>query len=410
MPRKRSEPVLRLHKASGRAYATFDGRRIYLGDYGSAESRETFDKLLVRWLGNGRKLPEVDAPTVAASAVCVASEPPQHTTSVSELVLAFLDEKKETSRDAETGRVSSEYGCYRAAVEPLLRLFGAELAVDIGPKKLAVVRDLFIEKGLARTTINDQVRRIRSIWRWAVAQEIVPVDSYERLRALSGLRRGKSRAREPEKRRPVSRADVDAVLPCLSGPIRAMVEVMWWTGARVGEVVQMRMCDVDRSGPVWLFRPASHKTEHRGHDRVIPLGPRAQGVLGPFLRLDPEAFLFSPLRAESERNETRSAGRETRRWPSHEPARRRARRGRPRRYRDSYTADTVRRAITRACKRLSIPAWTPHMLRHAAATRLRCEIGLEAARAVLGHKSPDMTAHYAEIDLARAADAMVECG
>jgi integrase len=50
------------------------------------------------------------------------------------------------------------------------------------------------------------------------------------------------------------------------------------------------------------------------------------------------------------------------------------------------------------------------MLRHAKATELRREFGLDAARAVLGHRSPRVTETYAEIDLNKAAAAMEKLG
>ena len=43
--------------------------------------------------------------------------------------------------------------------------------------------------------------------------------------------------------------------------LRAVVELMWHTGARPGEALRIRMVDIDRSGPVWTYKPASHKTE-----------------------------------------------------------------------------------------------------------------------------------------------------
>jgi integrase len=49
-----------------------------------------------------------------------------------------------------------------------------------------------------------------------------------------------------------------------------------------------------------------------------------------------------------------------------------------------------------------IPHWHPHQLRHAAATRLRKEHGLEAARVVLGHAGAAVTELYAEIDHEKA--------
>ena len=50
--------------------------------------------------------------------------------------------------------------------------------------------------------------------------------------------------------------------------------------------------------------------------------------------------------------------------------------------------------------------WHPNQLRHTAATLIRARFGLEAAQAVLGHASADMTQVYAERDLAKAAEVM----
>jgi integrase len=49
-------------------------------------------------------------------------------------------------------------------------------------------------------------------------------------------------------------------------------------------------------------------------------------------------------------------------------------------------------------------------LRHAAATRLRREFGLDVARVVLGHSSPVVTEIYAEADREKAAAVMRKIG
>jgi integrase len=54
--------------------------------------------------------------------------------------------------------------------------------------------------------------------------------------------------------------------------------------------------------------------------------------------------------------------------------------------------------------------WHPNRLRHTKATELRRELGLDAARAVLGHRSPQITEVYAELDVSRAAEAMARLG
>jgi integrase len=54
--------------------------------------------------------------------------------------------------------------------------------------------------------------------------------------------------------------------------------------------------------------------------------------------------------------------------------------------------------------------WHPHQLRHTAATKIRREFGLDLARVILGHRSPQITELYAELDFGRAAEVMARLG
>jgi site-specific recombinase XerC len=54
--------------------------------------------------------------------------------------------------------------------------------------------------------------------------------------------------------------------------------------------------------------------------------------------------------------------------------------------------------------------WHANRLRHATATEIRREAGLDAARAVLGHRSPQVTEVYAEVDFGKAAEVMEKLG
>ncbi len=55
MPRKPSIPAYRLHKPSGRAKVKIGQRIIYLGKYGTDESREAYAKVLADFL-SGRTI------------------------------------------------------------------------------------------------------------------------------------------------------------------------------------------------------------------------------------------------------------------------------------------------------------------------------------------------------------------
>ena len=57
-----------------------------------------------------------------------------------------------------------------------------------------------------------------------------------------------------------------------------------------------------------------------------------------------------------------------------------------------------------------VPHWHPHQLRDTAAIVIRREMGLDAARALLGHRSLGITDTYAELDQALAVEAARKLG
>jgi integrase len=190
-----------------------------------------------------------------------------------------------------------------------------------------------------------------------------------------------------------------------------MVRVRLASGCRAGEVVRMRTSDISMAGPVWEYRPATHKTAWRGRDRVILLGPSAQEVIRGLLTDDREAYLFDPCRAVRERYGPRASSRlaprgsESRSDPlSGKQEAARPKPGRP------YLVRSYQHAVARACRRAGIRPWSPLQLRHTAATAIRAKFGLEAAQVILGHAKADVTQVYAERDLSRAAEIMSHIG
>src|SRR3954467_6151279 len=57
MPRPKSTPTYCVHKGSGRAYVTIEGRQIPLGVANTPESRDAYDRIIGQWFSNGRRLP-----------------------------------------------------------------------------------------------------------------------------------------------------------------------------------------------------------------------------------------------------------------------------------------------------------------------------------------------------------------
>jgi integrase len=295
-----------------------------------------------------------------------------------------------------------------------------------------------IAAGWCRSTINNRVRRLKHVFKWAAGNELVPVVVHQALSCVAGLQQGRAAVRESEPVGSVDDAVVDATLPFLNRHVRGLVEFQRLTGCRPGEACLVRRRDLDMTGPTWLYTPARHKTAHRGQVRVIPVGPRTQAVLRAFFTPDIDDFLFSPQRAVAEFNTERSAGRATPRYASHMRRNAGKRAKNPMRPpAEKYSVASYGHAVSRACDRAFTPPaplaqregetrrewwgrltaaqraevkawrkahhWHPNQLRHSFATRVRKEHGLEAAQVLLGHSRADVTQVYAEKNAALAA-------
>jgi integrase len=334
---------------------------------------------------------------------------------VNELILAYL--RHADSYYRKNGKPTVEPGNIRLAVRPVRQLYGHTPAREFGPVALKAVRGAMAKADICRSEINRRIGRIVRAFKWAVSEELVPPSVHQALQTVPGLRRGRSDVRESQPVKPVPDAFVDAVRPHVSRQVWAMVELQRLTGMRPGEVCSMRTIDIDTSGQVWTYTPERHKTEHHGRERRVYLGPTAQAILRPWLRAELLAYLFSPAEAMAERRAEMRERRKTRVQPSQQN---RAKSRPAKRPGDVYTVESYRRAIAYGIKRVNeerakrvepeIPSWHPHRLRHSAATRLRKEFGLDVARAVLGHSSPVVTEVYAELDGAKAAEAMERVG
>jgi integrase len=377
-----------------------DGRDLYLGRYNSPDSRAEFDRLLAEWLSNGRRL---TAPAAGSDLT------------VNELILNYL--RHADAYYVKNCQPTVEPGNIRLAVRPLRQLYGHTLTQDFGPVALKAVRGAMVEADICRSEINRRIGRIVRLFKWAVSEEMVPPSVHQALQTVGGLRRGRVDVRESEPVKPVPDAFVDAIEPYVSRQVWAMVELQRLTGMRPGEVCSMRSADIDTLGRVWTYTPERHKTEHHGRERKIYLGPTAQVILRPWLRTELSAYLFSPAEAMAERRAEMRERRKTRVQPSQQN---RAKSQPEKQPGDVYTTESYRRAIAYGIKKanadraeqgeLEIPSWHPHRLRHSAASRLRREFGLDVTRAVLGHSSPVVTEVYAELDGAKAAEAMERVG
>jgi integrase len=416
MPRLSNDqlPAYRLHKQSGQAIVTLSGKDFTLGCYGSAESRQKYQRLTAEWQANGRNIP------VAKDDLIVL-----------ELISRFWKHAQTHYRKPD-GTHTSELKNYKCALRPLKRLYGSTRVSDFTPRCLKTVLAEMVTMGWARTRINRELNRLRHVFMWGVGEDLIHPSIHHGLTAVDGLKRGRCEAHETAPVKPVTAEVVAATLAHLTPTVRAMVELQHLTAMRPGEACGMRGCDIETTGAdgVWLYRPATHKTQHHGHSRIIPLGPQAQAVIRPFINPEnPQAFLFSPARADAERRAARAAARKTPRSCGNTAGTNR--RLKPKRIPgQSYSVEAYNHAIYYACDKAFPPPaplgkldgetivqwiarltagqraelstwqkahrWHPHQLRHAAATRMRERYGLEDTQALLGHKSLASTQVYAE--------------
>lgn len=399
--RKIRQPKYRHYKPKNLAVVRIDGKDHYLGEYDSKESWQKYHQLLADWQSR-QGLPPTPVPDQCGFI------------GVSVVVEAYLNFAKTYYR--RDGQVTREYGYLLYAFEPLLELFGLSNANEFGPKSLKLYRQRLLARKLARPVINCCVSRVKRMFKWATAEEIVNPSIYHGLFAVAGLAYGRSEARETEPVRPVSDEVVNATLPYLGSVVSAMVRLQRITGMRVCEVTIMRPCDIDRSGEVWVYSPSIHKNMWRGHVRQVPLGPKAQEILQSFINRRADAFLFSPAESEAERNAAKRKNRKSPMTPSQAARKPKAKPGRAKRER--YDTDSYRGAIDYAVKMANkelkpheqIPKWYPLQLRHTRATEVRKSYGLDGAQAALGHKNADVTQVYAEKNLQVAVRIAKETG
>ncbi len=413
-------PAYSLHKASGQAVMKIGGQSHYLGVHGSEASHQEYDRLCSEYLAAGR------------SAAVMNSR--QSDLTVKLLALAFWKERK--TYYVKDGKPTSEKAAWQAVLKKLNRLYGNTAAEEFGPTRLKAVREAWVDQGLSRSVVNRNVRKVVELFRWGVESEIVETETWQKLTAVRGLKKGRTPAREPTPVAPVEMHIVELTMPHLSPVVRDMIRVQLLTGARPGEVCKLRPMDVDRSGEVWVYIPASHKTEHHGRSRKLYLGPEAQAVLRPYLLRGADACCFSAIDSREWFRDVAAGRRVT--PPSCGNARGRkndprdgARSHMPRPYFDTQTyGKSIRRATKKAWpvpdelreiadtaeRRVAIKqwedrhAWAPNQLRHTRATDVRARYGLEAAQVILGHATADVTQIYAERDDALARRVAKESG
>jgi integrase len=352
-------PTVHRHVKGG-SYIRWKGKTYWLGPHGSDQARQRYAGLvaaLARGSLPGRPDPETF--TVADLAAWWDGWAPKN----------YPPTSREPKRAAE-------------ALRPLVELFGGLPARELSPRRLKEYA-AHVAAVWCRNVLNRQLTRVKTVLKRAVEEELIPGQVYQDCRAVRCLSPGSPGVRETQ---PISAADpaaLSAVLPHCPAPVAGMLAVQSLTGMRSCEVRLMRPADIDRTGEVWVYRPVTHKTAHRGHRRIVAIGPQAQAVLAPFLLRcpSPDAYLFRPEESPKAR----------RRGPC---------------YRDTSYAH----AVKLACIRAGVVPFVPYALRHGFRNAALAAAGVAAAMSALGQKSTRAFDGYGGPDLRLAAELAKKIG
>lgn len=355
-------------KHKGQARTTFNGKRVYLGQFGSPESHAKFQQIMAQWEADHAKRGTTMPVAMTVNRV------------------AYLFLKHAETEYVRDGVPTGEAANFRHALKNLTSCFHGVRVLDFGPKKLKDLVARMVDSGLSQSSVNSRLRRIKQVFDWAVSEELIPVTVAEALRTVKGIRVGKTKAAPPTPKPAVSISHVEAVKPFLTRPVWEMVQFMLLTGCRPSEAVRVRWSEISTVGKVWSYVPKHHKTSHKLCSRRILIGPLCQQVLTGLREHSRSDYVFDPqVGLEDFVRKAYRAGAGARKVGAR------------------YSVHSLNSAVRNACDRAGVPRWSPGQLRKTRATLARQQGDLETAQQVLGHASKQTTErHYAEVDLSRA--------
>ncbi|GMW03863.1 MAG: hypothetical protein AMXMBFR84_49970 [Candidatus Hydrogenedentota bacterium] len=182
MPRHKNKvpSLLRNQSASdkaeglpGRAFCVVNGRSYYFGRYGSEEADAAYHTFIAEYIAAGYRVPT-----------------PVEEVTIAELCAAYwIHARAYYNSEGEKFMI-------QGALKSLDDQYGHEPVVKFSPLKVEVLLNKSIESGLSRTGVNHRLNRIKRLFKWGIAKDMVPADLYIRVQAVPGLRRGRSAAKE----------------------------------------------------------------------------------------------------------------------------------------------------------------------------------------------------------------------
>lgn len=220
--------------------------------------------------------------------------------------------------------------------------------------------------GKNRSTLARRTAAARAFSTWAYRQGYIDADVAARLKA-STVNRALPTVVKGERAAELVEADTaDDGHPAEYLRDRAMLELLYATGMRVGELTGLDIGDVD------LTRGLAHVTGKGNKQRVVPFGDEAAAAVSEWLE-----FGRSELAGDTRAMFVGSRGKR-------------------------IDQRQVRRVVERAGLRAGVEHVSPHTLRHTAATHmLEGGADLRVVQEMLGHTSLQTTQIYTHVSAQR---------
>lgn len=236
----------------------------------------------------------------------------------------------------------------------------------------------------AANTINVRLNSVRSVISTLAEHKIVTREikwDFAEARgvskkALGHRRRPNNRVRITSKQ---MREMIGTPKPDLYEPLyclhRALLLVLGTTGMRAGEVIRMRVEDVERVGDNYVVRNIYGKSDVE--PRVAPLSEEGYNAIQDWLHIRPvqsEYIFISACRTKSTESDSIL-------WNE-----------------GHMTSSSVLRVVKKYGKKIGMPHIKSHDFRRFVGTQLANKKGIRVAQKVLGHASPETTARYYILD------------
>lgn len=271
---------------------------------------------------------------------------------------------------------------YGSVIRDFLASMGkrAEAGVEhLRQRDVIAFRDLEAKAGKSATTINLDVKIIRSILKAAVQKGLVSRNIAEGVERIE---------REGVERLPFTEKEIKRLLAAApDNEWRGLMLCGIYTGARIGDLAGMRWRNVDLAEGKLTFKP--EKTRKRGKEIVLPLHPALHSFLLNLPSADcEEAALFPKLAAKKVSGE-------------HGLSKVFAR--------IMKTAKVDGMAVAAMNGKRQQSRRSFHSLRHSAVSMLaNAGVAEEVRRKVTGHASGEVHAKYTHHDLSTIRDAVAK--